>query len=437
MTKKTALIILILTIIILSLIVFGIIFFENRGSNNGSDNNIQINNRGGGGGQGSFDELVDVNNDNRGDDSNDETPVRGDLPLLRQITRKPIVGYTIYDKEIELERNVFESVEGNDEDSKIISFYRYVDAVTGNVNESREDELRETRLTNTTIPMIGEVDFMNSGNTIFIKYFKDDENKVENFLGNIVMESSTTTEVQDLGSILGDFVDSNIKDVSVSDDSQRFFFINKGVGYISNYNDIENATKVVDLYTDNFTSIWNGNNILVYSKPTYFNNGYVYLIENGQLQKIIGGLKGLSANINKNNNRLITSNYSKANIETKIIDLDEDKTLGLVGKFLAEKCVWSNLNPETILYCASQVEYPSAQYPDDWYKGKLSFKDYLFRVDLENQKFTKIEEVPNDFDIIDLQITNDDQHILFINKKDYTLWSIDVSKYQNTESSLE
>jgi len=56
--------------------------------------------------------------------------------------------------------------------------------------------------------------------------------------------------------------------------------------------------------------------------------------------------------------------------------------------------------------------------------------DNLWKVDLASQKYEELildrEETDQSFDMIKLAVSPKDEFILFINKKDLTLWSLEI-----------
>ena len=82
-------------------------------------------------------------------------------------------------------------------------------------------------------------------------------------------------------------------------------------------------------------------------------------------------------------------------------------------------------------YCAIPDSFPAGNYPDDWYKGKVSTKDFIEKVDLIQNLFYRIGDLSDlaeeDIDVVDIKSSKDDSHLVFRNKTDGFLWILRVS----------
>jgi len=97
---------------------------------------------------------------------------------------------------------------------------------------------------------------------------------------------------------------------------------------------------------------------------------------------------------------------------------------------LPEKCVFSQSNSD-VVYCAGPTQMPRVPMPESWYQGIVSLNDNLWKIDLSTQNYEELlmdkEEVDQSFDMTKLEVSPDDEFILFINKKDLTLWSLEIT----------
>ena len=96
---------------------------------------------------------------------------------------------------------------------------------------------------------------------------------------------------------------------------------------------------------------------------------------------------------------------------------------------LAEKCVWGSFY-KNMLYCGVPTQRDTASYPDDWYKGKVSFADSLWQMNVTTEEVTSLssllEQADRFIDAVNLQIDDRDDHLFFMNKTDLSLWSLDL-----------
>ena len=149
-------------------------------------------------------------------------------------------------------------------------------------------------------------------------------------------------------------------------------------------------------------------------------------IANGTLSKILGRVQGLTTLANKDGTSLLygasLDNGPRLNIFNIKNHTSED--LGKYG--LPEKCVWSSDNIN--VYCAVPNTIVGNQYPDSWYQGVISFDDFFVKINTVTKESATLanskDEVP--VDGTNLFLNKDESKLFFINKKDSTLWSLDL-----------
>ena len=77
----------------------------------------------------------------------------------------------------------------------------------------------------------------------------------------------------------------------------------------------------------------------------------------------------------------------------------------------------------------------NTKLPDDWYKGKVSFNDSIWKINtttgLVEMFYNFNRNKFGSFDLIDLSLTEGDEFMLFKNKKDLTLWSLNLKELDN------
>lgn len=94
----------------------------------------------------------------------------------------------------------------------------------------------------------------------------------------------------------------------------------------------------------------------------------------------------------------------------------------LAFKTLPEKCVWSKTSTSTV-YCAIPWSFGSEPVPDGWWKGKVSFDDSIWKIDVNTGDALSILE-GGAFDVIHPILSVKEDYFFFINKKDSMLWSL-------------
>ena len=70
------------------------------------------------------------------------------------------------------------------------------------------------------------------------------------------------------------------------------------------------------------------------------------------------------------------------------------------------------------------------EFPDNWYKGLISFSDKLYKIDLEKSLAAQLvspeQETGRELDVIDMNISQEGKVLYFINKNDNTLWMYEI-----------
>ena len=168
--------------------------------------------------------------------------------------------------------------------------------------------------------------------------------------------------------------------------------------------------------------------IALTTKPSARAKGYLYLLDirSGGVEKILGKKLGLTALVSPDTKKVLFSESSSKGIKTKILDVVSGETRSFGLSTLPEKCVWNADNLD-IIYCAVPKSIPRRYYPDEWYMGKVSFEDNIWRIDISTGEAKNILS-EGSFDVINPILSPKGDYLVFINKKDNTLWSLKVSE---------
>jgi len=142
-------------------------------------------------------------------------------------------------------------------------------------------------------------------------------------------------------------------------------------------------------------------------------------------------VKGLTTNTSPGGAIVVYSESSDNIFKTKVWDREVRESYDLPITTLPEKCAWSNLDT-TVIYCGVPKGIERGTYPDLWYQGVASFSDSLWRVDIDTRVSEQIIDpfplARADMDIINLMISENDKYLIFTNKKDSTLWSLELAE---------
>ncbi len=342
------------------------------------------------------------------------------IPILRQISTTPIGGMSA-------------------STTASTTLVRYVDRGTGHVSEARADEAEIIKLSNTTLPRIYESYWNKNLTSAVFRYIKEDTDVVVNFYAEIRKVSGTSTDTVNKTpyEIKGKFLSSTIKELAVSPKGDRIFTFNieegRGVGYLSQF-DESKKTKILDTPLTQLSVSWpEENTIILTTKASGVSSGYTYSLDTktGTLKKIFGGVVGLTTKPSVDLKYLMFSNRTGRTIGTFLYNTSTRTTSETIFKTLPEKCVWSSLRKNE-LYCAVPTEIPDALYPDDWYKGSVSFIDQIWHLDTITGE---VHLLANLLDLSDklidatgLTLDPKENFLYFINKNDLSLWSLDLNQ---------
>ena len=321
---------------------------------------------------------------------------------------------------------------------------RYIDRGIGHVFEALNTTNTISKISNTTIPKIYESYWNKNANAGVLRYIKEGTDNVVNFYAEIRPVKTSTTSDSNASDFIpyeikGKFLSADIKEVAVSPKRDRIFTWNiengKGVGYISGF-DENKKTRILELPLTQVSIDWPEENTLaIATKPSAVSSGYLYLfdIKKATLTKVLGGITGLITKVSSDAKKVIfsTTRPGGNSVTTSIYNLKDNTSQETVFKTLPDKCVWSRLHPLEA-YCAVPTRFDAGMYPDDWYKGNVSFIDQIWHLDTatgEVHLMANLLNLSNNLiDATDLTLDPKENFLLFTNKRDLTLWSLDLNQ---------
>jgi len=424
MTRKKAIIIFIVVLILSFIVISYLIFFSNKNSNRDSGDIAT---------HGKNEIVFPINNVEKTSKPNNTTSViiEKSIPKLRQLSANPVSGYTSFIRTSTT--TVLASFTNEDgsqatstkEVSKTDMVFRFIDRATGNIFETTNNDLNTTRITNTTIPKIYEATFFNSGKGVVVRYLDPNEN-IDTYIAQISAPKDATSTTSTLKSISGIFLPKNIKNIVKNNSSNKFFYTYKNKGYVFDALEPQTQLQISDSSITEWQLDWFGPKILLTTKPTYFYSGTAFSLspKGGELEYIIPNIVGLSSKMNLDGKFILYSGNDDG-ILTNIYDVKNNKHILIGLKTLVDKCVWSGASSQ-IFYCAVPEDLKSTMQPDMWYKGVTSFNDRIIRFNVETNTFRELDGLDGQFDMNNLEISSGDDYILFQNKKDLSLWVLDI-----------
>ncbi len=336
----------------------------------------------------------------------EEPVVNMDRPRLRQLTTRPVIGFT------EVYASTSEPI-----------VVHYAEAGTGHVYAISLDSGKETRLSNTTVTGGGAsaASFSPRGDAVAIRSHND-------------RRSSELT--------IGTFgEDGNLKtlpfapavfDFKLTSSSTLLYTSRMDLGLVAKEYNLTKGTEAT-VFTVPFyeaTIIWGTSSRathFAYPKPSYQLEGYLYSFSGGSMKRVpISGF-GLTALPGATRSLYTTTqNYTPQSF-TYNLATGNREPLSLM--ILPEKCTWS-AQRSTIAWCGNELRQAEFGFPDTWYRGETSFKDSLWRIDLERGGaellVNTLAESGREIDITNLAVGPSETALYFINKNDNTLWMYEL-----------
>ncbi|MDQ3076613.1 MAG: hypothetical protein M3Q63_00950 [bacterium] len=309
---------------------------------------------------------------------------------------------------------------------------RYNIRASGHTYEVNLNAGTTSKLTNTTIPRIQESFWLSNGTRTLLRYVNETGDGITTYNAEITKKLlASPTEV---GELTGKFMTENITNLAVSPDSKRFFFITESEmgaqGYVTDaVNDTQ--TQIFSFPVSEWITQWpTQDTITVTTKPSSRIDGYVYSLNTKTrvFKKMLGGVLGLTTLTNPTAEYIA---YADNQLNLSIFDVKSQTSSPTNVKTLPEKCVWSKKDT-TILYCAVSTKAVYGTLPDSWYQGKVTFQDEFYKIDTKNKQFDAVsllEKTHNQkMDIINPILSAQDDYIIFTNRNNGTLWSLEINR---------
>ena len=304
--------------------------------------------------------------------------------------------------------------------TEIVPSLRYVEKATGHIYQMYLDTKASGKISNSTIPSVYETIFNNKANSIIYRYISPENN------------SAITSFIATLGG-KSNFLNDNILEVALSPMKDKFFSLVKNSNGVTGTTKSFDETKTSQVFTSAFTE-WlpqwvTGESVYMTTKPSYLVDGSVYNlnITNGTLNKIFGGVRGLTTLSNNDGTNILYSVSADTGPRLNLFNIKNHTSLDLDKYGLPEKCVWSSDNIN--VYCAVPSTVVGNQYPDYWYQGLVSFDDFFVKINTVTKSVSTLAnsvEEGSPVDATKLFLSKAEDKLFFINKKDFTLWQLDL-----------
>lgn len=310
---------------------------------------------------------------------------------------------------------------------------RYIERGLGHIYETPLATLVETRIVNETRPRIAEAFFGGNGKTVAVRYLEEEfeEEVIKTRILNLLSGNATTSSLIKTEEVI---LPDRIPFLAATEDNaEKFFYLTKGLTSSSGFLATTKGESTV-IFDSSFTE-WlpqfpNQNLVALASRPSSAVSGTLFFLDTKTkvLSRVLDGLAGLTAKVSHDGKRVLYSTTREGKPELFVYDVEKKESTDLFVQTLPEKCAWS-MKDLAVVYCAIPDSMDQATYPDQWYRGTISFSDSMWRINTGELGFTDDKKIftPSEYragplDIINPVLPSDDSSILFMNKLSSTPW---------------
>lgn len=307
---------------------------------------------------------------------------------------------------------------------------RYLERATGHISDILLNEGKTLRITNTTIPRVYEAFFADSGASVIIRYLRDDNATIETYHGSIPKLGQN-----EVGELKGVFLPVSIQDITTSSDGKKIFYLTSfgggSSGFTSSPSNTARAQVFSSLLTEWLSSWPRERTVLMTTKPSGGVGGFAYTFDpiNKTMERLMGNIPGLTTLMSPDGKWVFYGTAGAVGLSSGVYDVVAKEFFPLGIATIADKCAW---NKDNTLFCGVPSSAPARTYPDAWYQGSVLFTDRIWSVDPSTQGETLIYDIRSKtgltLDAIRLSFASDSKTLFFINKKDQSLWSLNISK---------
>lgn len=344
---------------------------------------------------------------------------------IKPLTPHPVAGFVAYTEPYK----VTIAADPNNPKSKQTTetrykhLIRYVSRSSGYVYEI-EDGGVPLQISNIYIPNIYEASFGDKNQTALLRFLREDKQTIATYSVPIPPLNTDGTRTQKAGTYLPD----NLKSVAVGPDGAQLARLSADAqGAALTLSTLTN-TKVSLLLRNSFSEwllVWtNPKTLYLQTKASASALGYLYKLDTTEkrLRRVVGDINGLTTSVSPSGTYVLYSQSGSGAFVTKLLNTKTGTTRTLNLAILPEKCAW--LANEDLV-CAGNTTVPSGAYPDDWYKGLVSFSDALYRIYTGTLTYdTLYEGTTQSFDMTSVAVDEMIRTVYFIDKTSGVLWQI-------------
>lgn len=341
------------------------------------------------------------------------------LPKLRKIAEGPVAGFTF----------VTEDGAGTSSPS---TYVRYLGREKGHISQAPLTERGRTLMMNETTRRVYHAHFAGNGSNVIARRLTD-RHRAETY--HLALSAAAGTSSQLVANKT--FVTGRTLDVAVSPDGTRYATLDPVAGgsrvTVRNARG-EREQVIFESTLSQWLLQWPAEDaITLVRKPAHNVAGYAYTLDpdTGKRSQLVDDIDGLTLSVNPDRTRALVASSQGQQTRLRVRNLETGTSTELRSATLPEKCSWSNLNTD-VVYCGEPSSMSGEPYPDAWYQGEVSFEDELVRIhtrDMRRTELAQFDQLQNGepIDLIKPQMSPQERYLVFINKKDHSLWAYRIA----------
>lgn len=301
------------------------------------------------------------------------------------------------------------------------SVLMFVDRTTGYVYGYSTENGHTYQISNTTIPGIYDAYIFAGGDRILLRYLDSDRTTIKSILAGI----PNVQEGRDpQGLVSQTNLPNNITSVAVNPSLSSLSYVVSTDGGASVYTvTAKGVAKVADSPFSEWKLSYGGEKLYATTLPSAYLEGTTVSLPS--FSRVIGGKTGLMS-LPSSDGSILNSMWSGSGLAT--FGSNKGSTLVMDIRTLADKCAATGAG-QFVCGVPDSIQVGDEGMPDDWYQGKIAFKDSLKMVSLSSGSSFNLYSFPEKYgsmDVTHIQTNKQADLISFIRKNDGTLWLLNM-----------
>jgi hypothetical protein len=345
----------------------------------------------------------------------DEQTEDTSVPVYQQITADPVAGAGSLRQTVTVPQGTSTVATSTN------TLIQYQKQSNGHIFRTNPQTQSTVRISNTTLTGVQRTLFNDTGEYFIAQYMDNSGTILRTITGSVSDQSSRRRLPQ------------NVEDIAFAPNSNNIFYIQPAedgaAGVITNPADT-NRTVVFRSRLQEWLTHWHtSNQITLTTKPANGITGFSSYLNtsNGSTERQITDTPGLTTLTSPNGQQVLYLQSSGDQNTLYVYDTQTNTRQRLSVSTLPEKCVWADT---TSVYCGVPDNISQGSIPESWYQGRTTFRDRIVEIDIPSGIVTTLLQ-PSQLDrppvdAIKLGLSPDGRYLHFVNKKDGSLWSLDL-----------